>query len=207
MDNIFRKRIYNMEGFMRDFLWLRRNSPKVKTAKRFGHIDRRFSEKIKLAVTAVNECRYCMAIHADLARAEGVSEAVINGLLGKNAGDFASDFEKTAIVYAYHYAETAGNPDQGMTDGLYSFYGKDAADEIMTHIRMICFGNLSANTVDAFLSRLAGKKAPHSNGFFEFLLFLLVWPQVSIKMFAAKRRAVHAERKKCAAGSKDEARR
>jgi AhpD family alkylhydroperoxidase len=183
---------------MRDFLWLRQNSRKAKRPGRTRHMSGSFLEKIRLAVTAVNECRYCMAIHTDLARADGVSEALIKGILGKNAGGLVPDFEKPAIEYAYYYAETAQNPDQRMTEGLYTFYGTDAAGEIILHIRMIYFANLSANTVDAFLNRLNGNAAPESSLIFELLLFLMVWPQLTMKRYAAKRRAA-AERTKYAA--------
>jgi AhpD family alkylhydroperoxidase len=203
---MFRKRIYSMREFMRDFLWLRQNSGKAKRPGLSRHISGSFLEKIKLAVTAVNECRYCMAIHTDLARSDGVSETLIKSILGKNAGELVPDFEKTAIEYAYHYAETAQDPDKGMTDGLYSFYGEDEAGEIILHIRRIYFSNLSANTVDAFLNRLKGSAAPGSSLIFELLLFLMVWPQVTMKRYAAKRRAVHAERAKYATDSEHEAR-
>ena len=195
-----------MGEFMRDFLWVRQNSRKLKRLTGERHVTGSFLEKIKLAVTAVNECRYCMAIHRDLARADGVSEALIKSILGKSAGELVPDSEKTAIEYAYHYAETAQNPDQRMTDGLCSFYGKDAAGEILLHIRTIYFANLSANTVDAFLSRLKGRAAPESSLIFELLLFLMVWPQITIKRYAAKRRAVHAVKAKYAADSKGEVR-
>jgi hypothetical protein len=44
-----------------------------------------------------------------------------------------------------------------------SYYGEEAANDIMTYLRMITFGNLLGNTFDAILSRFSGKPAQGSN--------------------------------------------
>ena len=115
-------------------------------------ISRPFAEKIMMAVTQVNGCRYCSYAHARLALQAGISEIELSDLL---AGEFSHlpEHELVALMFAQHYAEEADRYDAAAWQRLQDAYGVEAAD-ILTHIRVITFANLYGNTFDALLERL-----------------------------------------------------
>jgi AhpD family alkylhydroperoxidase len=123
-----------------------------------GRIDRAFSERIMLAVTQVNGCRYCSYAHARMALQAGIPEGDVRAML---QGDLsaASASELPALLFAQHYAETSGHPDAEAEQRLLETYGPDTARTILAHIRMIMMANLLGNTFDALLSRLRGNPA------------------------------------------------
>jgi hypothetical protein len=89
-------------------------------------------------------------------------------------------------MYAQHYAETNRNPNIEMTNKLVEDYGKHDADAIQLTIRMIFFGNLYGNTLDAFVSRINGIKAQNSSFMFEFLFFFINIPIFVFLKLASK---------------------
>jgi AhpD family alkylhydroperoxidase len=132
-----------------------------------------FSERIMLAVTAVNDCRYCSYGHARRALKCGVTAEEIEFLLSGDVGHVPVD-EAPAILFAQHYAESGGNPDPDAARALAETYGKRIAEGILFRIRMITLGNLMGNTFDALLSRLRGHPAEHSSVLNEMTVLLLL---------------------------------
>ena len=121
-----------------------------------------FSERIMLAVTAVNDCRYCSYGHARRALKCGVTPEEIELLLSGDVGHVPVD-EAPAILFAQHYAESGGSPDPDAVRALAETYGRRIAQGILFRIRMITLGNLMGNTFDAVLSRLRGHPSEHSS--------------------------------------------
>ena len=68
-------------------------------------------EKIMLAVSSVNECRYCQWGHAQLASAQGVSLEEINEILGFQSLEAATSAEAVAILFAQSYAENGNRAE------------------------------------------------------------------------------------------------
>lgn len=176
MNNGFDKRIYTPGLWIGDTLFLLRNLPALIGVMRNTDISRAFMEKIMLVVTAVNGCVYCAWFHAKTALSSGLSQEELKNTVNLQFQADASDFEITALLYAQHYAETNRRPDPDMSRRLVAFYGDQTARHIKLIIRMIFFGNLAGNTFDAFISRLRGVKAPHSNALFEVIFFVLHAP-------------------------------
>jgi AhpD family alkylhydroperoxidase len=134
----------------------------LRAAARGGRVSKAFAERIMLAVTQVNGCRYCHYGHTRAALRAGVSEAEIRSLtLG--ALDQLPAEELVALVYAQHFAESGGRPDLEARQRLQETYGPETARDIMAYIRMIMMGNLLGNTFDALLSRLARRPAAGSS--------------------------------------------
>jgi AhpD family alkylhydroperoxidase len=153
MKEHFRKRIYSIETFSAALEDGLDHARELRGAARGGRVNRAFAERIMLAVTAVNECRYCSYGHTRAALASGLSPGEIQSIL---AGDFgaAPPDELLALTFAQHYAERAGQPDEAAWDRLVEAYGPETAQDVMAYIRMITMGNLAGNTLDAFLNRL-----------------------------------------------------
>lgn len=134
--------------FLRDLRGLRRD-------RRRGLMDPGFRERIMLAHTYVNECRYCSWAHTRAALRAGVPEDHVEDLLC-GAVDSCPDEEGTALLYAIHFAETDGSPDAGARKGLDREYGTERADAIDRTLQAIRSGNLIGNSFDYLLWRISG---------------------------------------------------
>ena len=158
----FGKRIYSVQSFRQALADVFEHLPDLQSASRRGLIDKAFSERIMLAVTHVNGCRYCSYGHARLALSVGISENEIKELLN---GEFstAPQEQHIALAFAEHYAETGGNPDSLSLQKLIETYGEEKTCHILAYIRMIMVGNLMGNTFDALLSRFRGNPAAGSS--------------------------------------------
>jgi len=170
---IFRRRIYHSPGeLVAAASEILHHSPDIKSARRSGTVNRAFAEKIMLAVTQVNDCRYCRFGHTKAALEAGVSEDEITRIARGDLAEFPQD-ETPGLLYAQHFAETGGAPDPAETTQLVNFYGEQTAAEIGAYIRMITAGNLLGNTFDALLSRFRRRPAPDSSVISEFSTLLL----------------------------------
>lgn len=171
----FTKRIYTTPLFIADVQQIFDNIDELRRAARGGHVSRAFAEKIMMAVTSVNGCRYCSYAHSRAALAAGIPEAELQQIMALDLGDFPES-EAVALTFAQHYAETCSHPDPAAWQRLVSYYGQDTAKDMLTYLRMITFGNLLGNTFDALLSRLKGNPAPGSSLWSELrILFGAVW--------------------------------
>jgi len=149
----FAKRYFTLATFAASARRLFAQVDELHVALTRPRLPRTLSEKIMLAVTRVNGCRYCSYAHARLALQAGVSETELGDLL---AGEFdhIPPHEQTAILFAQHYAEQGDRYDAGAWQKLEDAYGADAARDVLVHIRLITFANLYGNTFDALLERL-----------------------------------------------------
>ena len=171
--NYFDKRIYRPRTLIADLVKMITHMDDLRAAARADRVDRAFAERIMLAVTEVNGCRYCSYGHTRAALQAGVSEQEIQSL---KIGDFEAlpDEQRVALLFAQHYAEQGGNPDPEARERLVATYGEDTARDILAYIRMITLGNLLGNTFDAILSRFAGRPAEDSSLLSEVAVLLLV---------------------------------
>lgn len=147
----FKKRRYRKVGvFWSDLCFVWRQRKKIIGILRGKTIDPGFRERLMLAVTAVNDCRYCSFVHTRQALREGVSREEIAGLYDGHIEQLPEN-EQTALLYAQHWVEMAGAPEEDLKEKLRSEYGEDMADRIETAIRLINWNNLSGNTFDWLL--------------------------------------------------------
>jgi len=151
----FHKRTYaSVSEFLDDVRYMMRNRGQIRAAMQL--MDVAFRERLMLAVTQVNECRYCADFHGKLARKSGLSDDEVQQLL-EGIADQCPPEEITAILYAREWAEAAGRPDPESRHTLVETYvaAKAAAIEII--LRMINVGNLSGNTFDYIRYRISGQ--------------------------------------------------
>ncbi len=172
-NSAFRKRIFDVPTFFALTGELIGDLGTFKGARRDPALSAEFSERIMLAVTQVNGCRYCSFVHTRMALASGVSRDEL-ALLAGGEFDGLPQSEQVALAFAQHYAETLGNYDPDTWTTLVETYGEDTALHIRAVIRSITIGNLTGNTLDALLSRLRGRGAPHSTAWQE-IASLLSW--------------------------------
>ncbi len=156
------RRIFQGPDHLRQEMDYLLNHPQeFKAAFSGKRVSRAFAERIMLAVTGVNGCRYCSYGHARAAAQMGVSEEEVAQLLSGDLGQVAPE-EAVALAFAVHYAETGGRPEPEMASRLELTYGTDMARDVLTVIRLITLGNLAGNTFDVFRDRLRGRPAEGS---------------------------------------------
>ncbi len=157
----FTKRTFTLPLLMRSLAAVTLHLPVLGAALVRPSIGPALREKIMLAVTRVNDCRYCSWVHTGLALKNGIDMDALNFLLGQQLGADTDEAQAVAILFAKHFADTVRHPSQAARDQLAAFYGGWQRREIMAHIHMIYFSNLTGNSADAVLARLRGR---HTQG-------------------------------------------
>ncbi len=151
----FNKRTYSsFREVIGDIKFLIKNHGQIKDLNRGKLISKKMQERLMLAVTAVNGCRYCTYYHTKLALESGVTNQELDTLLNGSVESSPSE-EKLALLYAQHWADQAGKPDQEFKEKINKTYGPQKAEVINLAIRTINFGNLMGNTFDYLLYKLS----------------------------------------------------
>jgi len=148
-----RQHYATLQQLWADVAWLARHRHQLRQARRT--LSPAFRERLMLAVTAVNRCRYCSFAHTYAALAAGVPKHEITQLLGGTPGAGPVN-EAVALAYAQHWAETSGRPEPAARARLQETYGSAAADAVDVVLHMIRVGNLLGNTADYLLYRISG---------------------------------------------------
>ncbi len=151
----FKKRTYrSLRRFMGDLGFIFRNRKRIRALFRGESLSPAFRERMMLAATQVNECRYCARFHAKAALAEGISREEVDAILGGAFKDCPSD-QLVGVLYAEHWAEMSGVPDAEICDKLIAAYGQNTANDIDVVLRVVQTGNLTGNTIDYVLYRIS----------------------------------------------------
>jgi len=147
------------------------NQTMIRKAFRDDEISKSFRERIMLAVTQVNGCRYCSYAHTNMALEAGMSSEEIDSLL---AGEFAEvpDEQKPACLFAQHAAEKRGNYDLEAYHAITEIYSHEKAKRIVAVVQIILMGNAYGIAAECFLSRLKFRPVTGS-GFFREICILL----------------------------------
>jgi len=151
----FKKRTFNsFREFCEEFKFIIKNRNRIKKLEAGELIDAEFRQRLMMAVTEVNGCRYCSYYHSKLALKAGINQKELDSLLAGELKDCPED-QILALVYAQHWTENKGQPDREMIDKVKSEYGAEKFETIQLAVRMINFGNLSGNSFDYFLYKLS----------------------------------------------------
>lgn len=115
-------------------------------------------EKVMLAVSSVNDCRYCNWVHTGLALANSVDLDELQQVLDHGTFGTVGTRDATAILFGQHFAATSRKPTAAALTALARAFTAYQRAEIMAYIHGIYFLNLSGNSCDAWLARFAGQK-------------------------------------------------
>jgi AhpD family alkylhydroperoxidase len=149
----FNKRVYSNPKEVFDDLWFSIiNVKAVRSANKL--IPLKFRERLMMAVTEVNGCRYCSYFHTKQAFKSGISTKEINQMF---SGDFDAcpEDELVAIIYAQHWAENKAKPNPEAVRKLMETYGVKKSEAIELVLRMIQTGNLLGNSFDYMIYRIS----------------------------------------------------
>ncbi|MFA6033813.1 MAG: carboxymuconolactone decarboxylase family protein [Myxococcota bacterium] len=153
----FGRRTYGFEKFVGEVRGIAGDFRTAVAAFTAGDISPAFRERIMLAVTGENDCRYCAFAHSNLGRAAGLSQLQADMIL---AGDFEQvpEDERPAVEFARRWAESDGEPGSDACQKLVDSYGAQKAAQVEMFCRLIRVGNLSGNTLDSMLFSLSKGK-------------------------------------------------
>jgi AhpD family alkylhydroperoxidase len=119
-----------------------------------GGVSPAYRERLMLAVTAVNGCRYCSFAHSREALRAGIDRNELSSLLSGELSEAPAE-QIPALVYAQHWAETNGRPDPVASQGLREEYGSGTARDIELALRVFRARNLTGNTFDYLLFKIS----------------------------------------------------
>ncbi len=158
----FRKRTFSMPLYARSLADLMAAGPVLARAFIRPRISRALREQVMLAVTSVNDCRYCDWGHTALAVRNGVDLAALRQTLDGGSLSPDSTPDDVAVLYAQHVASQQGDADPAAKRALAAAWSPDERAEIKAYITAITFGNLVGNSADAWLARL--RRVPVGDG-------------------------------------------
>ena len=152
----FMKRIYKPRDFYRLLSDLMSSAGASRGLPGEDRISKQFMERIMLAVTEVNGCRYCSYFHTQVSLKAGLKKEEISRAL---EGDFkdAPQEELATLYFAQYYAESAGKPNPEAVRCLFDAYGDKRSGAILAYIRAIMVGNAWGNMFDALRFRISGR--------------------------------------------------
>lgn len=151
----FNRRTYqHISAIFADAKAIMAKRDQMKALMRGEIIDGAFRERLMLAVTAVNGCRYCSYAHAKKALVEGIDEDEIKALQDGVMKDCPED-ELPGLLYAQHWAETQGKVEPTARQRMIEKYNEETVEAIELAIHTIQMGNLLGNTADYILYRLS----------------------------------------------------
>ena len=151
----YKKRTYRSLGeILRDTVFIMGKRKTIKPLMRGKLIDDQFRERLMLAVTEVNGCRYCQYAHARMALKCGLSQSEID-TLSTGAMQGCPPEQLPALLYAQHWAESNAHPDPETRQCVLEQYGEEVMQAIELSLRMIRMGNLMGNTWDYVIYRLS----------------------------------------------------
>lgn len=151
----FKKRTYqNFREFRKEIGYLFSQRKKIFILMKGEKVSVTFRERLMLAVTAVNGCRYCSYFHAREALKAGLTEEEMTNLLAGVIKNCPPE-EAPALLYAQHWAETGANPDLEAIQKLIETYNSEIAEYINLALRLIRVGNLLGNSFDKILYRIS----------------------------------------------------
>jgi AhpD family alkylhydroperoxidase len=151
----FNKRTYGSIKELAIDLWFPiRNRKRLKELRNKTLLSPAFRERLMLAVTAVNGCRYCSYFHTKQALKSGISLEEISKLLSGDIDDCPEE-EALALIYAQHWAESNAHPDPEAAKKLQETYSFEKVEAIHLALQMIRLGNLLGNTWDYLLYRIS----------------------------------------------------
>ncbi len=172
IQNVYSKRHFTPVKLIQYLAYILKYLPYFRKLSTDHRLPFPFQERIIMAVTAVNQCRYCSYYHTRVALEAGCSEQEIESILGSDF-NCVEAFELPALAFAQHFAESRENPSRLAIKQLIRYYGQPKATQILMSCMMITFGNLFGNTVDAYETRRRGGSVENGNTWFEGLIYYL----------------------------------
>lgn len=163
------KRKFNFWQLYLSFVFIPKAISKLIENNKRNVLDKKFVERLQLAVTEVNGCPACSYQHTKMALRQGMSNEEISSFLS-GGDDFINPDEAKAIVFAQHFADSKGFPKKYAYDAIVKEYGEEQACIILSAVQIMIAGNMYGIPYSAFQSRLKGQAYKDSSLLYELLM-------------------------------------
>ncbi|MFN2146525.1 MAG: carboxymuconolactone decarboxylase family protein [Anaerolineales bacterium] len=155
----FNKRLYpNLKEFFHDLGYVLKRGSKMKTLMGGEVIDNSFRERLMMAVTEVNGCRYCAYYHSLQALSAGIGSDEL-AQISEMSFESSPEEQRSALLYAQHWAESNAHPDPDAWECMQDSYSSEELEMIELSLHVIRMGNLMGNLADYLLFRLSFGRA------------------------------------------------
>jgi uncharacterized peroxidase-related enzyme len=138
--------VQNKLGFTPNIMRTMANSPAVlqgyldfSNALSKGNFSPKFREQVALAVSEVNDCKYCLAAHSAIGRSVGLSEEAIGD---SRRGESPDTKEATALAFTRNVVENRGwVSDEDVAKLRKVGFSQGDIVELIANISLILFTN------------------------------------------------------------------
>ena len=161
MTQVFNKRIFTMKEHFKIMNHAAKGFGMLLDVKKYKLFDKKFKERIMLAVTEVNGCELCSYVHTRISLSTGMNSDEIKGILNGSKSNIP-DYELVGVLFGEHYADSKENPDKEVIDRLILEYGRDKAKIICAVLGMITLTNSMGISMGLFKERLMFKRVKGS---------------------------------------------
>lgn len=160
------KRKFTFWQLYRSFVYVPRAMTKLVKNNKSNLVDKKFIERLQLAVTEVNGCPACSYQHTKMALRQGMSNEEISSFLS-GGDEFIKPEEAKAIVFAQHFADSKGFPKKYAYNAIEKEYGQEQAEVILSAVQIMIAGNMYGVPFSAFQARRNGQAYKDSSLFYE----------------------------------------
>ena len=179
------KRVFTIREQLKNIYLGAKSFVLLRKSKKYKLINKKFKERIMLAVTEVNGCEMCSFVHTKIALSSGMSKEEINNILNSDHHDVPLE-ESVALIFSQHFAFTKENPSMEAIERIIEEYGKQKAELVLAICNMITMTNGMGTSLDYLYSRLRFKRNKKSNILIEIfnpLLTMLLFPIFTVFFF------------------------
>jgi AhpD family alkylhydroperoxidase len=123
-----------------------------------GKLPHKLKEMCRIRISVAHKCGYCSTVRSNVARAEGLDEALVNDVL--NEGARLSPREKAALEYADLFKS---GDDAIDSDAVYDRLREHFSEEEIIELGMLCAQTVGVGRLVRSLSILSWEEACELN--------------------------------------------
>jgi AhpD family alkylhydroperoxidase len=121
-----------------------------------GHVDNRLKEVCRLYVSKTVECNYCGGQRSEAARAQGLSEELVDEILLFEQSDAFDEREKTALAYTRAIAWNPDLADDALWKRLHTHFDEAQIVELGSFVSLTAGAQRFVKTLDLGHRELLG---------------------------------------------------
>ncbi len=182
MNHVYNKRIFTIKEHFKIMNHAAKSLNKLLYVKKHKLFNKKFKERIMLAVTEVNGCELCSYVHTKIALGSGMNQSEIKELLNGSKDDVPAN-ELVGVLFGEHYAFSHESPDKEAIERLIEEYGMEKAKIICAVLGMITLTNSMGIAMGLFRDRLIFRRVKKSKLINELgipLLTMTIFPFIFI---------------------------
>lgn len=161
MTQVYNKRIFTLKEHFKIMKHAAKSLGLLMYVKKHKLFNKKFKERIMLAVTEVNGCELCSYVHTKISLKSGMSGTEIKELLNGIKDDVPDD-ELVAVLFAEYYATSHELPEKEMINRLIEEYGREKAKMICAILGLITLTNSMGISLGLLKERLTFKRVKKS---------------------------------------------